>query len=173
MTVDLKKGYSTRTLYNMRLYFEKICCNEKLQPVAAILSWNHYCELLRLKDDNEILYYINVCNQYHVSKRKFIKKIKSNEYERLAFETRNKLITNEESNIKDLIKNPILIKNVNNYEVINEKVLQRLILEDIPSFLKELGDGFTFTENEYKIKMGDRPNYIDFLLYNINIDVMW
>ena len=47
-----------------------------------------------------------------------------------------------------------------------KKVLQKLILEDIPSFLKELGSGFTFIENEYKIKLGDRYNYIDLLLFN-------
>lgn len=38
---DLNKNYSTRSLYNIRLYFEKICCNEKLQSVAAILTWSH------------------------------------------------------------------------------------------------------------------------------------
>jgi len=42
-----------------------------------------------------------------------------------------------------------------------------LILEDISSFLKELGNGFSFIENEYKIKLGDKYNYIDLLLYNI------
>jgi len=46
------------------------------------------------------------------------------------------------------------------------KILQRLILEDIPSFLKELGNGFTFMDNEYKLKIGDRYNYIDLLLFN-------
>ena len=51
-------------------------------------------------------------------------------------------------------------------ENISEKMLQRLILEDIPSFLKELGDGFSFIENEYKIKIGDIYNYIDLLLFN-------
>ena len=51
-----------------------------------------------------------------------------------------------------------------------EKILQRLILEDIPSFLKELGDGFTFVENEYKIKIGNTFNYIDLLLYNIKFN---
>lgn len=61
----------------------------------------------------------------------------------------------------------ILIKNSSNYEVISEKILQKLILEDILSFLKELGTGFTFVENEYKIKLGNRYNYIDLLLYNI------
>ena len=42
-----------------------------------------------------------------------------------------------------------------------------MILEDIPSFLEELGNDFTFIKNEYKIKIGDRYNYIDLLLYNI------
>ena len=59
-------------------------------------------------------------------------------------EIKNKLIINEVSNVKDLVKNPILIRNSSNYEVITEKILQRLILEDIPSFLDELGDGFYF-----------------------------
>lgn len=40
-------------------------------------------------------------------------------------------------------------------------------MEDIPAFLKELGVGFSFIGNEYKIKIGDRYNYIDLLLYNI------
>ena len=82
-------------------------------------------------------------------------------------ETRNKLINNEETKVVDLIKNPIIIKNTNNYEVISEKLLQKLILEDIQSFLKELGQGMAFIGNEYKIMIGNRPNYIDILLYNI------
>ena len=44
--------------------------------------------------------------------------------------------------------------------------MYQLILEDLPSFLKELGNGFTFVENEYKIKIGNTYNYIDLLLYN-------
>ena len=69
--------------------------------------------------------------------------------------------------IKDLVPNPILIRNNNNIEIVTEKVLQKLILEDIPTFLKDLGSSFTFIDNEYKIKLGDRHNYIDLLLYNI------
>ena len=64
------------------------------------------------------------------------------------------------------------INKINYYikEVISEKVLQNLILEDIPSFLDELGIGFTFIRNEYKIKIGDRYNYIDLLLFNIEFN---
>ncbi len=167
LSKELNKNYSTRTLYNMRLYYEKICCNEKLQPVAAILTWSHYCELLRIKEENEILYYITICKQENLSKRELIQKLKNNEYERLPKETKEKLSENREIGIQDLVKNPIIIKNTNKYENISEKILQKLILEDIPSFLKELGSGFTFIANEYKIKIGNKYNFIDLLLYNI------
>lgn len=43
---------------------------------------------------------------------------------------------------------------------------QKLILEDIESFLKELGNSFSFIGNEYKIKLGSTYNYIDLLLFN-------
>ena len=44
-----------------------------------------------------------------------------------------------------------MIKNNNNYEIISEKILQKLILEDIEVFMKELGDSFCFIGSEYKI----------------------
>ena len=59
------------------------------------------------------------------------------------------------------------IKNNNKYDIFSEKVLQKLILEDIENFLEELGIGFTFIKSEYKIKINGRYNYIDLLLYNI------
>ena len=92
---------------------------------------------------------------------------KNKEYERLDEQTKLKLITEEEPKVKDLIKNPIIINNKNSYETISEKVLQKIILEDISSFLKELGNGFSFIDNEHKIKLGNKYNYIDLLLYNI------
>ena len=50
--------------------------------------------------------------------------------------------------------------------MISEKILQKLILDDISSFLEELGTGFTFIENEYRIKIGNNYNFIDLLLFN-------
>ncbi len=49
-------------------------------------------------------------------------------------------------------------------------LFQKFILEDIPAFLKELGNLFSFISNEYPIKIGDRYNYIDLLLYNIEFN---
>ena len=63
-----------------------------------------------------------------------------------------------------------MIKNIHNYTEITEKILQKLVLEDISLFMKELGDSFSFIDNEYKIKIGDRYNYIDLLLFNIEFN---
>ena len=102
-----------------------------------------------------------------MSVRQLREKIKNNEYERLDNATKDKLTINtNNASVTDFIKNPIVIKNTTNKEIISEKILQQLILEDIPAFLKELGNGFTFVENEYKIKIGNTYNYIDLLLYN-------
>ena len=72
--------------------------------------------------------------------------------------------------MNDQIKNPIIINNKNNYEVLSEKILQKIILEDIQNFMKELGNSFCFIGSEYKIKIGYKYNYIDLLLYNIEFN---
>lgn len=163
LTEELGKGYSKRNLWLMLKFFE---LKEKMQTLSAQLSWSHYCELLPLENINEINYYIEVTILNCLSVRQLRNKLKMKEYERLDETTKSKLTNKKETNITDYIKNPILIKNKYNTNDISEKVLQRLILEDIPSFLEELGTGFTFIKNEYKIKIGDRYNSIDLLLFN-------
>jgi len=166
LQVEVGKKYNERTLRRMRqlyLFFEK----QNWSPMGTNLSISHIRELFCLNDSNEINYYAREVLKRNLSKRELSIIIKNNEYLRLPKETKNKLIMQDKSSIKDLIKNPIIIKTNNKYEIISEKILQKIILENIPSFLKELGDGFTFVENEYKIKLGDRYNYIDLLLYNI------
>lgn len=65
-----------------------------------------------------------------------------------------------------MLKNPIIIRNSTNYEIISEKLLQKLILEDIEFFMRELGDSFSFIGSEYKIKIGNSFNFIDLILFN-------
>ena len=163
---ELGKNYSVRLLYRILKYYNFIT-TAKLPTLSAKLSWSHYDEILRFDDINKIKYYIKRIEEQNLSVRQLRQRIKSNEYERLDESTKNKLITKEEVNVVDFVKNPIMIRNSYNYEDISEKVLKKLILEDISSFMKELGNNFSFIDSEYKIKLGDRYNYIDLLLYNI------
>ena len=164
LTYELGKGYSKRNLWLMLKFYE---LNEKVQTLSAQLSWSHYCELLSFENTNKINYYIELVKNNNLSVRQLRERIKSNEYERLPESTKNKSAEQKESDLVDFIKNPILIKNSNKYDIFSETVLQKLILEDIVSFMKELGTGFSFIDNEFKIKVGDSYNYIDLLLYNI------
>ena len=163
---ELNKKYNERTLRRYRQFYN-FATNLKWSAMPTKLSWSHITELMVLSDEDEINYYINVVNNRNIGYRDLSRLIKNNEYSRIDENTKNKLRKKEQLTVKDLIKNPILIKNNNNYKIFSEKVLQKLILEDIESFLDELGTGFTFIKSEYPIKLGDRYNYIDLLLYNI------
>lgn len=168
LVIEVGKKYNKRTLFRMRQFYNMIEI-QKVSPVATQLTWSHYCELLPLKDINEINYYVKITIEQCLSKRQLRERIRNKEYQRLDDKTKLKLINKEEIDIKDNIKNPIIIKNKLDIdkEIVSEKILQRLILEDIPSFLEELGTGYSFIKNEYKIKLGERYNYIDLLLFNI------
>ena len=163
LTQELNNKYDVSYLNKMKKFYLLV---QKLATVSPKLSYNHYVELLSLKDIAEIKYYIKIVENKNISIRQLREKIKSKEYERLPKETKEKLISNEACELTELVKNPIVIKTNRDYENISEKLLQKIILEDMPSFMKELGSGYSFIDNEYKIKLGDRYNYIDLLLFN-------
>ena len=166
LTKELGKGYTaTRLRYYRRFYDVFVKC----PTLSDKLSKSHYCEIIWL-DENKMNYYIELSIKENLSVRQLRERVKNREYERLPEKTKRKLITKEERKMEDLVKNPILIKNSTSTEEISEKTLQDLILENIPAFLKELGSGFTFIENEYKIRIGNTYNYIDLLLYNIEFN---
>ena len=160
---DVGKKYNYKTLLKIRKFYLFF---QKFATVSRQLTWSHYVELLKFNDINQINYYIKITKEQNLGIRKLREKIKNKEYERLSEETKEKLINNEENQIQDFIKHPIIIKNKYKCEEISEKVLKNLILEDLDDFLKELGEGFTYIENEYRIKIGERYNYIDLLLFN-------
>ena len=165
LVVEVGKKYNRRTLFRMKQFY-KVFNNEKVSTMLTQLTWSHYLLLLPLNNYDEIIYYINISKQHNLTQRQLEEKIKSKEYERLSESAKSKLIANEQPLLPDLVKNPILIKNTNKYTEISEKILQQIILEDIKNFMQELGTGFCYISNEYPIKLGDRYNYIDLLLYN-------
>ena len=162
---DVGKKYNERYLRYMRQFYE-MTLEIKWNPMGSILSWSHYKVLLPLKNVDEINYYIDVCEKRNLTKRELESLIKSKEYERLGEETKNKLVTNEELKLPDLVPDPILIKSELNQENLTEYALKEAILNNLDNFLTQLGNGFSYIGNEYKMKVGNNYNYIDLLLYN-------
>ena len=166
LSQEIGNKYNITTLKRMRQFYLII---EKGAAMRHQLSWSHYRELLPIGNINEINYYIETAISKNLAYRQLRERIKNKEYQRLDNNTKLKLINKEEISIGDTIKNPIIIKNKLGIdkENISEKILQRLILEDIEGFMKELGDGFSYIGSEYKIKINNTYNYIDLLLFNI------
>ena len=148
--------------------FYNLFGEQKVSTMWTQLTWSHIRELLPLKDENAIGYYLNSAINLSLTQRELSEKIKSKEYERLGEETKNKLITNEELKLPDLVPNPILIKSEFNIEQLTEYALKQSILNNLDNFLTQLGNGFSYIGNEYKMKVGNNYNYnyIDLLLYN-------
>jgi predicted nuclease of restriction endonuclease-like (RecB) superfamily len=165
LTIEIGSGYGISNLKRMRQFYLIV---EKGVALPHQLSWSHILAILPINNINEINYYISISIEQNLSYRQLRGKIKSKEYQRLDDKTKLKLINKEETVVSDFIKNPIIIRNKYNVdkEHITEKILQKLILEDIEKFLLELGTGFSFIKSEYKIKIGSTYNYIDLLLFN-------
>ena len=165
LKIELNKKYNERTLRRYRQFYNFVT-NLKWSAMPTKLSWSHITELMVLSDEDEINYYVSIVNERNVSYRKLSELIKDNEYSRIDENTKNKLRQQKKLGVIDFVKNPIRIKNNQNYEVFSEKALQKLILEDIEYFMKELGSSFCFIGSEYKIRLDNTFNYIDLLLFN-------
>lgn len=165
LAYEVGKKYNERTLRRMRRLYE-FFKEQKWPPAAAKLSVSHYDELMKIKDINEINYYIDICKRNNLTRNELRERIKNKEYLRLDEDTRNKIVSNDDLELVDTVKNPILIRNTTGNYDITEKMLQKLILENLNEFLDELGEGYSYVKNEYKIKIGNSYNYIDLLLFN-------
>ena len=166
LMLEVGKKYNYRTLYRMRKFYE-LFDNEKLTTLLSKLSWSYFSEVLSLKKSNEISYYLNQSIIKTLSVRQLREIIKSNEYDRLSADTKNKMLNNQQLDLPDIIPNPVVIKVNDTIKELTEYALKELILNNLDDFLLQLGNGFTYIGNEFKIKIGDRYNFIDIFLYNI------
>lgn len=166
LMIEVGKKYNERNLRYMRQFYE-LFNSIKWNPMGSKLNWSHYRELLILNYKEEILYYIKICEDNNLSKNQLHERIRNKEYDRISAVTKNKILNNCKLDLPDIIPNPIVIKVNNTLEKLTEYALKELILNNLDDFLLQLGSGFTYIGNEYKIKLGDRYNYIDLFLYNI------
>lgn len=165
LTEKYGKGYDVSNLKRMRQLYIVF---QKGGPVAhqllSKLTWTNLSIILPIKNESKRNYYINMCIKQNLSKRQLRGKIKNNEYERLEYKEDIKLITEEtELNIKDILKDSLLIKADKNIDKLSESALKEFILNRIEEFLLEIGYGFAYCGSE--IKLGKHK--CDLLFYNI------
>ena len=168
LTSELGKGYSIQNLKNMRRFYLVVEKRQSLivQFKSLNISWTFIIKLLKLNDVNELLYYINCINKMNLTTRELDSKLKSKEHERLDSKIKEKLVKQEEVSARDKIPDPIVLEGLEYKKRLTEKMVQKWIDENPTLFCKSLGEGYSYIESQYKIKIGSNYNYIDILLFN-------
>ncbi len=165
LTKEYGKGYDYS---NMRRFRKFYLAFPNCAPLELNLTWTLLKVILPLKDVNKKNYYINLCLSNNLSRRELEKEIKSNSYERLE----NKpdkidiVVSTSIPSITSNLKNPILL-NLNGKEIKSESDLEKLIYSQLNYVFLQLGSGFMWVGNQYKISDGNKNYFIDMLLYNI------
>ena len=131
------------------------------------ITWSNVCEILHLKNVDEIAYYLNLSNKLCLTTRELRSRIKSNEYGRLPLAVKEKLNSNEIVSPDEKVPSPIVLKGLSYKDKLTEKIVQKWIDENPTSFCESLGEGYTYVKSQYKIKIGANYNYIDVLLFNV------
>lgn len=136
------------------------------------LSWTHIRILLPIKEENKRNYYINLCLTRKLSKRNLENEIKNKSYEKLINKpSKIEIISfNEKINIKNDLKNPIIIELNEKQLITKESDLELVILSQLKNFFNQLGNGFTFVDNQYKLAYNNINYYIDILLFNYKLN---
>ena len=151
----------------MKRFRQFFLCFPIFAPLGRILTWTTIRTILPIKNENKRNYYINLCIENNLSQRELEREIKNKSYERLE----NKpdkidiVVPTKVPNIANNFKNPILLKLKDN-EIKNESDLEKLIYSQLSYVFLQLGNGFAWVGNQYKISDGNKNYFIDMLLYN-------
>ena len=165
LTEEYGKGYNYTNLSRFRQFYLAFPI---IAPLGQQLSWTIIRTILPIKDENKRNYYINLCIANNLSKRELEKEIKSNSYERLEYKPDkiDVVVSTKVPAIVNNFKNPILLE-LKDKEIKSESDLEKLIYSQLSYVFLQLGKGFTWVGNQYKVSDGNKNYFIDMLLYNV------
>ncbi len=143
----------------------------KFEPM---LSWSHYCELLKVEQPLARSFYEKEAIQNNWSVRELKRQINSMLFERLALSKNTRAVMKmaEKGQIvekpEDAIKDPFILEFLNLKEETSytESQLEQALIDKLQYFLLELGKGFTFVARQKRITISNRHYYIDLVFYN-------
>ena len=171
---DLKeygKGFSYQQLMRMSLFAKMFDCDEILSPPVREISWTTICEIIsKSSSKEEMLWYMNQTYKNRWSRRMVVEQFKIKAYERKLIEPQVTEVVKKNEQLKDIFKDTISLGFLGKVEIKDEKDLKDRLLDNIISFLQELGPGFALVGREYKLVTPTNKNcYIDLLMYHTKV----
>jgi predicted nuclease of restriction endonuclease-like (RecB) superfamily len=163
------RGFNKRGLYRMRQLFETYQGFEKVSPLVTQISWSANLIILsKCKEPEEQQFYVLLSVKEKLSKRELIRKIDSGTFERTMLSTQkvSPLVTQLQESVSQAFKDTYVFEFLDLPENHSEKDLQQNLILNLKDFLLEMGNGFTFVGQEYRVQVGMKDFYIDLLLYH-------
>lgn len=175
LSKDLKfrfgKGFSKSNIYLMRQFYLKY---QIFQSLTGKLTWTHYSELLGVSDDNARSFYEKQAVNDNWSVRELKRQISSSLFERLALShDKNGVLKLAEQGLliaepKDIIKDPYVLEflQIPEEHRMTESKLEQKIIDNLQTFLLELGKGFSFVGRQYRLTLDNDHYYVDLVFYH-------
>lgn len=170
-----QKGFSPRNLKYMRKFASEYMDIQFVQQVVAQIPWSHNVVLMdRVNDMLRRIWYIEKTIENGWSRNTLIHQIESNLFERQSNEikTTNFMEKLEAPNNKlavEALKDPYIFDFITMTEDMNERDIENQLVKKITKLLLELGSGFAFIGNQYKLQVGGDDYYLDLLFYNLKL----
>lgn len=173
LNAEFGKGFSVANLWNFRQFYQTFPGNKKLYTLCRELSWSHIRLIMRIESDRARDYYITESKAENWSVRQLQRNINTNYYERLlsSADKKSAIVTDAENEIinpRDFIKDPYVLEFLDLAEDIKlkESRLEHAIINNLHSFLLEIGKGFSFVARQFRISTETSHFYIDLVFYN-------
>ena len=174
LTEEFGKGYSYRTLREIRQFYLMFSDFEKWRTVSAKLTWSHFQKVLRVSDEKARIFYLTEAAENMWSVRTFDRNISTLYYNRIVASIDKKIVENEmkektkKLQAEEFIKNPVVLEflDLPTNMSYTENELEKALTDDIQKFMMELGKGFAFVERQQHIRTENSDFYIDLVFYN-------
>ena len=181
LSVDLKaefpdtNGFSPRNLWDMKRFYEFYSVeiiDEKLRQSVAVLSWGHHLSIInKIKDLNEALYYVEAAVKMGWTRNLLLNFIKADSYRNAkllpkANNFKRALPETMQEQANEILKSSYSLDLFGITKPLKELELEKRIVEKIKLFLLELGEGFTFIGNQYRVLSGTKEYFVDLLFFN-------
>ena len=174
LTEEFGKGYSYRTLREIRQFYLMFSDFEKWRTVSAKLTWSHFQKVLRVSNEKARIFYLTEAAENMWSVRTLDRNISTLYYNRIVASIDKKIVENEmkektkKLQAEEFIKNPVVLEflDLPTNMSYTENELEKALTDDIQKFMMELGKGFAFVERQQHIRTENSDFYIDLVFYN-------
>ena len=174
LTEEFGKGFSRRTLWEMRKLYVYFSDYEKVRTLFAQLTWSHFQKVLRVSNEKARIFYLTEAAENMWSVRTLDRNISTLYYDRIVASIDKKTVEDEMKDktkklqAKEFIKNPVVLEflDLPTNMSYTENELEKALTDDIQKFMMELGKGFAFVERQQHIRTENSDFYIDLVFYN-------